>query len=251
MFAAAVANLVSYNSAVFRNTALSNEAITACCQAAGESYKYAPVDEWLKSKGPFPRGFLEKLPIHEDGTLYYTCIKTFVAGFVKLHFPSPEKDAQIVAFWKTADTTAMGRSIGLPPLTSNTLVSFLASSIFHVTATHELLGSIAMDISLPFSTTTRAYAGDHPLQMSVTDWYRIMCITTATTLIPVPRIIPEMEHIAGYWENEYKHPATATLHRKFSHELTKVSKAVAKNNAKREFKCGAFDPEVLEVSVSL
>merc|ERR1711924_582096 len=45
--------------------------------------------------------------------------------------------------------------LALPPLSRSALRDYLSWSVFHVTAVHELLGNILLDVSVPTTVSTR------------------------------------------------------------------------------------------------
>ena len=64
--------------------------------------------------------------------------------------PLVTEDDELLAFWATARTAAMGegRPLELPPLSFVALRDYLVHAFFTGTAVHELLGNILMDVSV-------------------------------------------------------------------------------------------------------
>lgn len=130
-------------------------------------------------------------------------------------------------------------------------------------------GSQLLDVSLPTTFNGRIHArsyfrqpdGSERFQCSVQDWYRIAMATAATTTLPVPHLIPEMRHFARLWEDR-KHPlpghspsyVVSALYKDYAHALQRLAETIDEENrtlATRSSAFGAFNPRVLETSVSL
>ena len=94
-----------------------------------------------------------------------------------------------------------------------------------------------------------AAAGGRPPQSTVQDYFRMLGISASVATLPVPMLTAEMEKEAKRLVDA--EPEIAAIYRDFSDELQALSRALDRENGARELPLGAFNPRVLEVSVSL
>jgi hypothetical protein len=269
----AIVNLVSERGAVVRIGAVELNQTGDLIEALAKQYNYETFPEMLKSKGDFPPGMLESMPMVEDGRKLWALIRKHVARYVGLHYGDGKlvtDDPDVVEFWEKAKSTS-NNFINLPELTTDSLVDFIATCIFYFTAVHEILGNVNFMTMTPHDLSGRIHRrdlyGDYPYQASIQDWYRIMCVVTSTTLKSVPMFISQQEESAKYFsglgDNEhrvkkaggvYHSPSNtelASCFGDFADELNALSAEITASNQARPSPFGSFDPKRLEVSVSL
>jgi len=309
---AAVSKLASDNGGISRIGAIDTPIVAQLVQSLANSFRFETFPSMLDSKGVFPPGMLEEMPMAQDGRKLWKAMHTFVVSLLALRYrrdqtppptqsiaideppdslPCVEDDEQLRTFWSIARTASEAYKLPLPTLSFESLTNFLATTIFYTTAAHELLGSVTFDVTMPTSINGRVHkralyeavrSQGRPYQATVQDWYRIMCTTSATTLLPMPMLIPEMVRAAERYERvatecraheghsastDSSTPplasqpaasrgseiaaATAGVYRQFVRELNELADEIEEANATRELPFGSFNPRRLEVSVSL
>jgi hypothetical protein len=267
----AIVNLVSERGAVVRIGAIELNQTDAMIEKLANEYTYETFPQMLVSKGEFPPGMLDSMPMVEDGRKLWTVIHDHVHRYVGLHYSNEKpvaEDRDVVEFWEKAKTTSNSFMGGMPELSFDSLVDYITTCIFYFTAVHEILGNVNFMTMTPHDLNGRILRrdlyGDYEFQGSIQDWYRIMCVVTSTTLESVPMFISQQEKSAEHFRKMsddrrvgsgvYLSPPVAALadcYDSFAIALKSLSSEIAAANAVREFPFGSFDPGRLEVSVSL
>jgi hypothetical protein len=149
---------------------------------------------------------------------------------------------------------------------------YLVHAIYQVTAVHELLANILLDVAVPTTCGTKVRpievfraAGCAP-QMTVPEWFNIVAITSMVGTLPKPQLVPEMAKA----RDELKAAGKDDLwpvYETFVSQLQGFSQSLQRKedaghpdaqlpNTPQEFwrdhsPFSAFDPSRLEVSVSI
>ena len=202
--------------------------------------------------------------------------------------PLVTEDPQVVDFWAGAQTTAVGpgkpQVLKLPPLSRDALRDYFVHAIFYSTAVHEILGNILLDVSVPTTVSTRIlpqkwFGKTRPPQATIQEWFRISCTCAATTTLPKPKLLPEMERQAAAFRAAAASSSdagavadantSADILESFARDLGTISDMIVRDHhmgnggefyernsiparrGKVHASFGQFDPRRLEVSVSL
>lgn len=282
---AACVKLASARGAISRIGAINTDDVLKYIDELAQKFTFATFPQMLEAKGELPEGMLDGMPMAQDGRKLWAVTHAFVQAYLSIFYrragaaetggtaESPlglvEEDTEALAFWNTARTASIAIDTLPAKVDFDALVDYLATSIFYSTAVHELLGSVNFEVSLPTTTNGRIHARhlfpkDRPFQCTVQDWYRILCVTAATTLLPVPMLIPEMQRAAegyasaateartsGHEAAAARHDRCAGVYLEFVRGLTSVADEIEAANETREMPFGSFNPRRLEVSVSL
>ena len=294
---AAVVNLGSARGAIVRIGALQlGDYSEQLIGELADQFKYETFPQFLKSKGEFPEGMLESMPMVEDGMKYWNVVLEFVTRYLKLFYDDETDvvtgrsarlvsgDPDVAAFWAKCKCTSE-HFCELPELTLGNLADYISTCIFYFTAVHELLGNVNFMTMMPRCLSgrihKRANYGDYPFQASIQDWYRIICVVTATTLKSVPKLINEQFRSKKYFNDKASEDARVAMealdemempdvgsrvcrYRKipcnnhlaeafhiFGTNLVALAEEITDSNRSRECPFGSFNPKRMEVSVSL
>ena len=267
---AATIRLAAKQGAISRLSAIDEPAINAAIDAVAKGHIHRPTfDDTLKAMGQRPEGAAE-LPMARDGRKVWNVIATYVTAFLSLHYGEAGNDEEankrtvasdneLQAFW-TASNTSMGedRPLGLPALSLEALRDYCVNCIFTVTALHELMGTVVMDVSLPTSCNSRILAKKHYIDpetgglirrpaSSVQDYFRHQCVVGATTTLPMPKLIPSMRRAASVCLD----PREGAVLVAFANALDGLAAEMEAEAATDKMPFGSFNPRRLEVSVSL
>lgn len=284
----AIVNLGSERGAIVRIGALqTGEPPEQLIASLANQFKYETFPEFLASKGQFPAGMLESMPLYEDGLKLWNVIETFVKTYLGLFYEndsssggagrSVTQDPDVVAFWCKCKATS-GGFCNLPDLNFDSLAGYISTCIFTFTGVHELLGNVNFMTMMPRCLSGRIHKrdrfGDRPFQASIQDWYRIICVVTSTTLKSVPMMIPQQFRSASYFFNRASKDAMGSMRQlgkmtvpewdasardhhlgmcfqTYADSLVELSKEITASNETRELTFGCFNPKRLEISVSL
>ena len=294
---AAVVNLGSARGAIVRIGALQlGDYSEQLIGELADQFKYETFPQFLKSKGEFPEGMLESMPMVEDGMKYWNVVLEFVTTYLKLFYDDENDvvtgrsarlvsgDPDVAAFWAKCKCTSE-HFCELPELTLGNLADYISTCIFYFTAVHELLGNVNFMTLMPRCLSgrihKRANYENHPFQASIQDWYRIICVVTATTLKSVPKLINEQFRSANYFYAKASEEAKSDLNaldilhmpdvgdqvnqcwklprcrdladsfQDFGDKLVALSETITASNEQRDCPFGSFNPKRMEVSVSL
>jgi len=272
---AAVVKLAGRKGVLVRQGGCTPEGCVEHLHNLAMEFNYQIFGDFLASKGKFPAGFLESLPMVQDGKMIWGLYSNFVRKFLAMHYRDDKssqagravgEDPEIVSFWALADRACFGttRSFGLPELTFSALADYLTYSFFWATAIHALRGGPLLDMMMVHGL------GGHIMkrqlfikynknpQLTVQCYFRNMgtLISTIQATPRTPDLIPSMYEAANFYADAKapygENKAMADLYTQFARDLEAAAAEIDKSNLKRgDLAFGAFNPKVFRCSVSL
>ncbi|OQS03666.1 hypothetical protein THRCLA_04012 [Thraustotheca clavata] len=182
------------------------------------------------------------LPYHEDGIDYWNIVHNFVSEYLDLYYKSDDsllQDDSVVAFWEYLKSTLPKDSIR--PLTLVNLKDFIAHSIFLVSSMHNHLGTIAEYVPDPAFCPSAWVEGELAGRPGTS--VRASLIMGATGFAQ-PSIKEDFSHIM--LDDEAK-----AICKKFTAEVSAFSAVVIDRNTRRKQPYQSFNPDTMEMAVSI
>lgn len=195
---------------------------------------------------------LDVLPLSKDGVLLWRTLEKYVTDYLRIFYPRDEdilKDDEIVRFWNSSDFT----SWQLQELSFGSLVSLVTDMIWWVTGAHEFLGSIVEYLTNISGIMPKIQDGKDVPDVQT---FTLAMIIISFTGIRQPPLMDEWTHLfkVESWTDE-KQQAVLNTVRQFQVSLAACSDDIEHENILRERrgekKVVAFDPRILETSVSI
>lgn len=273
---AAYVKLCGERGTIVRQGSCRWEGVIVHIQDVLDTWFYGTFEQELERKDKFPDGFLDNLPMVQDGRRLWDVFKRYVEGYLALFYrdemssvkdlPLLSDDAEVVKFWAKADVAACGPSkvYGLPGLSFRALRDYLTHALFWITGIHNMKGNIMLDSNLPSGPGGYIWkreffqAANVKPQLAVDDFIRSACLLTSTVMSKpnVPFLIPVMKEMASRWadsDSAYgSNTAIKTIYLRTAAELEELGAMIDEDNKLRgDLVFGSFNPHVLEASVSL
>ncbi|EQC28008.1 hypothetical protein SDRG_14280 [Saprolegnia diclina VS20] len=182
------------------------------------------------------------LPYHEDGMDFWLIVRGFVGSYIDLYYPCDEsltQDTAVQAFWSYLKTTLPPNSIR--PLSKDNIKDFVAHAIFLVSSMHNHLGTIAEYVSDPAFCPSAWVEGE--LAGRPGPCVRGALIMAATGFVQ-PSIKEDFSHIM-------LDDAAKAVCRKFTADVCAYAAVVEGRNTKRQHPYQAFNPNTMEMAVSI
>ncbi|KAH9098988.1 hypothetical protein LEN26_016482 [Aphanomyces euteiches] len=181
-----------------------------------------------------------KIPFHEDGLDYWAIAHKFVSDYVDLYYASDAEltsDASMQKFWAFLDTLPGT----FPTLSLANLKNVLAQCIVWVSAMHNHLGTLAEYVSDP------AFCGSAWVEGEA--WNRPgngvrLALLMSATGFKQPSILEDFSHVM--LDEKAKQACHA-----FTDALNKLVHVVDARNETREQKYVSFNPNTIEMAVSI
>jgi len=218
------------------------------------SWEWVSFPENLKRRG-FSNELLEALPLSADGRLFWDTVQRYVKSFLEIFFADDgaiKADAEIVAFWANFESQ-FKTPWRLPELSFESLVALVTDLIWWVTGGHEFLGSIVQ-----YLTSLDGLPGKLVDGKTVPDVqsFTQALIIIALTGVKQPPLMDTWAHLfkVESWSAQQVQQAVDAA-RQFQVDLADCGHEIANRNIVRERnrqeKLMAFDPHVMETSVSI
>mmetsp|Transcript_11483 Transcript_11483/g.40878 ORF Transcript_11483/g.40878 Transcript_11483/m.40878 type:complete len:1212 (-) Transcript_11483:137-3772(-) len=215
-------------------------------------WSWSPFPELMKGRG-FSESFLKSWPLAQDGELVWNTFHKYVSDYLGIFYSSEEsvaQDIQVVDFWAFFDVHIKWK---LPALTLASLTALVTDLMFMVTAGHELLGSIVEYLTTPGGLMPKLVAGKSEPDVQT---FAQALIVISLTGFRMPPLMGDWTHIfqVDSWDPTSRQRAL-DLARKLQADLAAASDEISDCNIQRErrgeHKFVAFDPRILETSVSI
>jgi hypothetical protein len=178
------------------------------------------------------------MPLYKDGMLLWNCIKKYVDGYLDLYnYNNSDMDSDVKDFWKHVNSQI---NYGLPELNRENLADYLTNTIWWCTGGHEYVGSIVEYLVHPDGLMPKVCKDKN---IGDVQTFAQALIIIALTGIKQPSLINDWTHL---YENK-----AHDIVKLFQTDLNAVSNKISANNKNRAIKFWAFDPRILESSVSI
>ncbi|OQR89159.1 hypothetical protein THRCLA_09892 [Thraustotheca clavata] len=182
------------------------------------------------------------LPYHEDGMDFWNIVRNFVGDYLDLYYKSDEsvtQDVAVRAFWEYLKTTLPKNTVR--PLTLTNLKDFVAHAIFLVSSMHNHLGTIAEYVPDPAFCPSAWVEGELAGRPGTS--VRAALIMAATGFAQ-PSIKEDFSHIM--LDDKAK-----AVCKKFTAEVNAFSAVVIDRNTRRTQAYQSFNPDTMEMAVSI
>jgi len=238
-----------------RTFALTEDAWIQYFTDVTREFKYVSLPESFARRS-LPEGFLKEWPVAVDGLRIWHVYNDYIKRYLDVFYP--EKDAQVtadehlVAFWAHFEGQ-IDAGWSLPPLTYDALATLLTDLIWWVTAGHEFVGAIVEYLTPP--TGLPAKMVDREEAVDVQSYAQALVIISLTG-IGQPALMSDWTHLfkVATWAADQQQAALDVV-RQFQADLVACADEVERLNlvreARGERKFVAFDPRILETSVSI
>ena len=219
-------------------------------------WRWVPQPEAMAARG-LPDGFVRAWPLARDGLAVWRVVETYVRAYLDVFYPTGDEallgDAEVVAFWAHFETQC-DAPWGLPPLSTDSLVSLLTDLIWWVTAGHELVGSIVEYLTTPHGLPTKLAPG---ATMPDVQSFGQALVIIALTGVRQPALLSDWTHLFAVdgWTAAQREGALAAV-RQFQRDLIECAEEIDELNERRQRVPGgrrfvAFNPRIFETSVSI
>jgi hypothetical protein len=238
---------------------------------------YGSFESFVENMGEFPPGFIDDVPLVEDGKSLWAIFERFVDNYMTICYdhedqedsedcclPRVEDDHDLQQFWKHARTARSGKyPLKLQQLTFSNLRELLTWSFFWSCAVHNLVANFFCENTLPTSfagrieSAVRKNSPESGFQVPINTWLTQTFVLALTTIDNVPFLIESIRDTADFWGPNSLAPYGCNeelrlifLH--FAAELDTLSTEIDKRNETRGWLAtNCFNPKVLLCSASL
>jgi len=192
--------------------------------------------------------------MHVDGLALWTVFKTYAVRYLLAAFSTEDAalaDAEVRDFYAHFETQ-FDNPWGLPPLTFASLTELLADLMFWVTGGHESVGAIAEYLT-PRDGLAGKLAPGQPFADVQTHAQALVII--AMTGARQPALMGDWTHLfTGVFEDKAQIPIMQAVNG-LQRDLNSLAHEVEQRNEARAAAgvppCRAFNPRILETSVSI
>ena len=217
-----------------------------------EEFTYETLPEIIASK-KLSKEMEEQIPLCTDGLPVWTAFLKFFESYVDFFYPDENKvttDVELRRFWLNVDLRGefnARKPYGLPQLSKQSLIEYLAHLAFTVTAGHELNGTIVQYLLSPKAGALkiRPEKDEADIQSFVQG-----LIVIGLAGAPQPKLMEDWSHLLPD-ESEVK-----TMYTSLKDDLMEISVKIDKANETvpcpgRPKICQSFNPKHFETSVSI
>lgn len=272
----ALVNLVQTSGVIVRTGAVSIDGLTSHFEhIMDEHVHYGSFEKFVTNMGIFPTGFIEDVPLVEDGRSLWTIFESFVDEYMSVFFedredsedgflPRVEDDPDLLIFWEQARTARTEKHpLELEELSFSNLREFLTWGFFWSCAVHNLVANFTTENTLPTSfagrieSAVRNNSPESGFQVPINTWLTQLSVLALTTIDSVPFLIESIRDtadfygpssLAPYGRNEEARMAFL----RFADRLDELSVEIDKRNETRGWLAtNCFNPKVLLCSASL
>jgi hypothetical protein len=274
----ALVNLVQTSGAIVRTGAVDIDGLAAHFEHIMDKHvHYGSFESFVENMGEFPPGFIDDVPLVEDGKSLWAIFERFVDNYMTICYdhedqedsedcclPRVEDDHDLQQFWKHARTARSGKyPLKLQQLTFSNLRELLTWSFFWSCAVHNLVANFFCENTLPTSfagrieSAVRKNSPESGFQVPINTWLTQTFVLALTTIDNVPFLIESIRDTADFWGPNSLAPYGCNeelrlifLH--FAAELDTLSTEIDKRNETRGWLAtNCFNPKVLLCSASL
>ncbi|KAL3915143.1 MAG: hypothetical protein SGILL_005785, partial [Bacillariaceae sp.] len=244
----AMVNLVQTNGAIVRTGAVTIDGIAAHFEHIMEKHvHYGSFEKFVDKMGDFPDGFIDEIPMVQDGRALWHIFDLFVEEFLERWFDHPkvvegsdepelvslglssvESDPHLQKFWQHAQTARSDKyPLKIGELSFDNLKEFLTWSFFWSTAAHNLVANFFPENTLP------------------------TFVLANTTIDNVPFLIEAMRDTADFFGPNRKavygrDDDTRNIFIRFADNLEELSREIdAKNETRGWLATNCFNPKSL------
>jgi hypothetical protein len=144
--------LLPINGIAFRTFAIHEDswydAIADCLNAC----KFQTFPQFIEAK-QLPKEITDDMPLIQDGLEYWFIVRKFVENYISIWYfddGSINNDVELKNYWLYYHPSENWIDYGIPTvLNKENLINQITHSIFHVTAGHELVGSVVEYLKNP------------------------------------------------------------------------------------------------------
>lgn len=242
------------DSILHRGTALEYDSLLSVIQSTVAQFKYESFPQYLASKH-LSAEMSRSIPIFEDGLAVFNAYRKFFGAYVDIFYSndvSVTKDKDLVKYWECIDRKGNSKSrsyfIGLPLLTKENLIEYLANTAFYVTVMHEVVGTVSQ-----YNETCEGAAACVRPGKSVSDVQTFidLRVVSEITNVKQPKLINDWRFLLPG-----NSPRVSDVFDSFMSDLKHISSAIDQRNLttpsiKRKRTCNLFNPKYLECSLSV
>ncbi|OQS03667.1 hypothetical protein THRCLA_04011, partial [Thraustotheca clavata] len=221
-----------------RSCALSDKGMQQTWEIGQANFRFEPFPE-LKARQNIDT---ITLPFHEDGMDYWNMVRNFVSDYIDLYFKSEEElneDADIKDFWAYLKITLPNNMIR--DLSLDNLKDLVAHAIFHVSAIHNQVGTIAEYTSDPAFCPTAWVEGELAGRPGTSVRQGLLLSLAGSAQ---PSIKEDFSHVM--LDDEAK-----AVCKKFTAEVNAFPPVVKERNTRRKQAYQTFNPDTMEMAVSI
>jgi hypothetical protein len=241
-------------SLLHRATSLTYDGLQAAFKLSLVNVDLAP-DPMSEAVDLLQRGSAENaafdFPFAEDGKALLEVINKFVSNYFDLYYPdaaSLQADENLKQFWASRKTARHNRGVHLPPWNAESakhVKALAASTIFHVTGIHHVVGNVAEYLVKPEFTSTRIRPDAEVSDVESSHYGLLVAILTG---MKAPKLINDFSHLV--LDDTNRQQAVAILNT-FQADLKTLAHDIDARNEKRKWKFDGFNPNFLLSSISI
>lgn len=276
----AMINLVQTNGAIVRTGAVTIDGIAAHFEHVMEEHvHYGSFEKFVNKMGEFPEGYVDEIPMVQDGKALWRIFDLFVEEYLELHYDDPnsipsergviglnpiEDDPYLQKFWQHARTARSDKyPLKIGKLSFDNLKEFLTWSFFWSTAAHNLVANFFPENTLPVSfagrigSSVRHKSPQSGFQVPINTWLTQTYVLANTTIENVPYLIETMRDTADFFGPNRRaiygtDDEIRNIFVRFADNLDEFSQEIdAKNESRGWLATNSFNPKVMQCSASL
>lgn len=235
-------SLVPWGALLHRTSGFEWEAMLRIYKDAPSEYRFETFPQELRRRGVHPESLAVEYPYATDGLLYWDCI----VAFLREAFAASDGLKQVlhaqrdetVRWWEDLRAHLVG---GLPELSEETLIDFLAHTIFSVTAFHNHVGTVTDFVMDPTFTAGKVWPGATIADKQSTTH---LCVVASITGFEMPGLMGDFSHLMP---DGGARQAVNMWHTR----LRQVEEEIAGRNAQRQQPLLTFLPSRMAISVAI
>lgn len=280
----AVAILAPVRGLAYRGFAFNKSGFGKMIEHCLTNFQFESLEEHFEKSG-LPEQDRIDIPFYHDGLSLWRTIQSYVTNYVRIFYEDDEallNDEEMKGYWSGYETyfgslpvnqqqfhnssrmngSGDGNDAGIPPasprgtynvgtLTIENLIKQLTHHIFWVTGGHQYIGFIVEYLSDNGALPPKIYQNHY--ETDVQSYFQGLSLITLTAG-NMPRLIDNWTHIWNtpyYRTQEDKYAKLSRNLDRFQLELQELADEIERRNRVRASPFDAFNPRLLECSVSV
>lgn len=209
-----------------------------------------------------PAEFSTLLPFYKDGMELWDINNQYVSGLINIYYVDELdvlRDKELIKYWIDLQEYFSNENyyIDIGELNKNNLINYLTYSTFMVTAGHSFLGGVCEYLLTPDCLMPKVLKDNSKYNnitsADVQTYIQALCII-AMTSSPMPELIGDWEYLFDCDElkaDKQKYQAMINNLNQWQSNLKLQSNVVNSRNLTRPIEFNAFNPKILDCSVSI